>query len=288
MNSYERMNGLARGATLKIGKQFSNSLKIYPDNQFSMIKRSRNRYLKTKPQRQRHVLYYPPPKTYHYPYADRFKNFYKNPGFHNYNYFNNYRDNNNNNNNKDEKQKNIIDETKHNESDNNIDDETRVNIQKKKPSEYENFLIENVNSLMKNKNSWIKNGNLVSPTLKHNRNSLMKNGDLLANHRNSPFKNGNSENFFIKNGKLFYPPVPKKFMEPPGHATSDYRLYKRPEKNLQNIQKNNNEFYKNHNFYKNHKMNDNEVKNSDRTPYIRDHAPENINQVKNFILNKKK
>ncbi|XP_043470139.1 uncharacterized protein LOC122503607 [Leptopilina heterotoma] len=131
---------------------------------------------------------------------------------------------------------------------------------------------------MKNKNSWIKNGNLVLPTLKHNKNSLIKNGDLFSNHRDSPLKNGNSGNFFVKNEKFFYPPVPKKFMEPPGRATSDYRIYKRPEKYSKNTRTNNNELYKNHNFYKNHKMNDNEVKNSDRAPYIRDHAPENNNQ----------
>ncbi|XP_051154696.1 putative uncharacterized protein DDB_G0282499 isoform X2 [Leptopilina boulardi] len=247
---------------------FSGPMKINYDNnrEFLITKRSRNRLLKNKPQKQRHILYYPPPKTYHYPYADRFRNFYKNPGFYNYNYFNNYRENNNNNNNNNENPKKIIKESQF-VNENEIQ-ETRVNFQK--PIKNENFFQNNENSLIKNKNSF-----------KNTRNSLFNNEDSLkknSHFKNFPSKNRNvfvkNGNFLLKNKKIIYPPVPKNFMEPPGHATSDYRTYKKPEKILIN-----NELYKNHNFYKNHKMNDdNIVKNSDRTPYIRDHAPENVNQ----------
>ena len=66
-----------------------------------------------------------------------------------------------------------------------------------------------------------------------------------------------------------YTRMPNSFMEPPGLATSDYRLYEKPE-NLKN--------------YKNHKLTGDEkdlVKDvNDRAPYIRDHAPENQNEVK--------
>ncbi|XP_033211143.1 uncharacterized protein LOC117169102 isoform X2 [Belonocnema kinseyi] len=189
------------------------------------VNNSRTQIQKKTPQKQQFVLYYPPPKPAHNPYAKRLVNIkIKHSAIKNKN--NNY--------------------TKNKNYNKIIPEEPEVlQYQQKLPLDN----LETGKERAKVQNGQIGKGG------KNGFNNQIRNRELKKNIY------GNADS---------YPPVPNSFMEPPGFASSDYRLYQKAEGNPVGWNE------KQH--YKNHKMEgeDDMVKNfDDRAPYVRDHAPEN-------------
>ena len=107
----------------------------------------------------------------------------------------------------------------------------------------------------------------------------IKNGEAGNDGVNNQIRNREPNKNLNYGNEDSYPPVPNSFMEPPGFATSDYRLYQKADGNFVGGNKKD---YKKENYYKNHKMNGEEDfdKNfDDRAPYVRDHAPEKESEV---------
>lgn len=233
INFYEPIsaNGLVSPSVLKPYKPLLIS---YQDSQrhSPWMKNSRTQLQKKAPQRQQFVLYYPPPKPAHNPYAERFLNIkIKNSVI-------------KNNNNDYTKKQNY----------NKIIPDVPEELQYRGKLPLEN--LETGKDRVKFQNGQIGKGG------KNGFNNQIRNQELNRN---------------IYGNEDSYPPVPNSFMEPPGFASSDYRLYQKAEGNF--VGGNEKKHY-----YKNHKMEgeDDLVKNfDDRAPYVRDHAPENESEVGN-------